>query len=32
VGGENHTDPTRPNPNKPNARVRGDSVYTFKLG
>jgi glucose dehydrogenase len=32
VGGENHTDPTRPNPNKPNERVRGDSVYTFKLG
>lgn len=32
VGGENHTDPTRPNPNNPNERVRGDSVYTFKLG
>ena len=32
VGGENHTDPTRPNPAKPNDRVRGDSVYTFKLG
>ncbi len=32
VGGENHTDPTRPNPAKPNQRVRGDSVYTFRLG
>ena len=32
VGGENHNDPTRPNPKNPNARVRGDSIYTFKLG
>ena len=32
VGGENHNDPTRPNPNKPSARARGDSIYTFKLG
>jgi len=32
VGGENHTDPTRPNPANPNQRVRGDSVYTYKLG
>jgi len=32
VGGENHTDPTRPNPANPNQRVRGDSIYTYKLG
>jgi alcohol dehydrogenase (cytochrome c) len=32
VGGENHTDPTRPSATNPNARVRGDSIYTFKLG
>jgi alcohol dehydrogenase (cytochrome c) len=32
VGGENHTDPTRPDPKNANARVRGDSIYTFKLG
>jgi hypothetical protein len=31
VGGENHTDPTRPDPKNPNARVRGDSVYTYAV-
>jgi glucose dehydrogenase len=32
VGGENHTDPTRPSKKNTSARVRGDSVYTYKLG
>ena len=31
-GGEGHNDPTRPSATTASQRVRGDSIYTYKLG